>query len=161
MKKIILILLTLLIATSFNVQANDSIDILNKIENKIRKALSDIETELSFDYPKNTQILNIKYKTRKFMVHSPTKIGKYSSEAYETEGPDYEGFMLYIQLQDASTINQAVTPQLIKRPYWKTDLNVTQIKNTDKQIYWGLSFGNRTDPRSLERIKEVLKNLDK
>lgn len=162
MKKIIFLLISIALLPSFLFAETPKSDItLKSIENNIRKTLSEMESELTFEYPQYTSNLVVKYKTQKFMVHSIYKTGKISEKAYETEGPSYEGFMLKVQIEDKKTIHQAVIPQRINEIYWNTDLNHTVINNTDKQICWGLSFGVRTDKKLLEEIKNVIVDIAK
>jgi hypothetical protein len=133
---------------------------LKLIENKIRSALADIESELNFEHPATTSLI-IKYKTRAFTVHSRYKTGKISQKAYGTEGPTYIGFMLSVNLEEVSTLHQAVGPQRLDRIYWVTDLNHTTIKKTDIRICWRLPFGTRTDQKMLDKIRQILMEFSK
>lgn len=130
------------------------------VENQLNTVLSKLGDEVSFSYSSN-DTLEFRYHTRKFMVHSGTMIGKFSEKAIEQTGPDYDGFILWGQLQDAGVANQAVTPQVIRNPYWNTYLDVTPLTGTNKQIYWGLSYWGHTDQKVLSQIKETLWKLDK
>lgn len=133
---------------------------LLKAEQTIRKVLADIDPEATFEYPEHTQTLLVKYRPRKFMIHGGSKIGKYDEKAHEEEGPDYMGFILRLHLQEAGTVNQAVVPQTIRASYWNTDLNITTVKGTDKQLYWGLSYGNRTDAELLDKLRSSIASLE-
>jgi len=134
---------------------------LLKAEKTLRAVLVDVDPAPLFEFSEHSESLVVKYRTRKFMVHSTTKTGKHSEEAIEVEGPSYQGFQLKIHLQKAGTINQAEVPQTIRRPYWKTDLDVTLIPATDKQLYWGLSYGTRVDKPLLKQVKEAINSLGK
>ena len=83
---------------------------LLKAEKALRAVLADVDPEPLFEYSEHSESLVVKYRTRKFMVHSTTKTGKHSEKAIEVEGPSYQGFQLKIHLQDAGTVNQAVVP---------------------------------------------------
>ena len=133
---------------------------LLKAEKALRAALGDLDPEPSFEYSEHSESLIVKYRTRKFMVHTTTKSGRHSDKAIEVEGPSYQGFQLDIHLQEAGTINQAVVPQTIRRPYWQTDLDVTPLPGTDKQLYWGLSYGSRVSQDLLTQVKDAIKSLD-
>jgi hypothetical protein len=87
--------------------------------------------------------------------------GKVSEKASERIGPDFDGFILWIQLQDAGFPIQASTPQTLREPYWNTYLDVRQLNGTNKQIYWGLSYWSMTDKKVLSEIKGILWGLDK
>ncbi len=116
---------------------------------------------LSFEYPSTSKTLVVKYKTRMFMVHSGSKIGRYSEKAEEQEGPGYQGFLLKIHVQDAGTVNQAVVPQTIREPYWWMYLDITIIDKADKQFNWALSYGARTDQELLSIVKKAIGSLDR
>jgi len=133
--------------------------VLLRAEKSIRIALADIDPEPIFEYPKHAKSLIVKYRTRKFMIHNGSMIGKYSEKAHEEEGPGYKGFMLTINLQKAGAANQACIPQTIRGPYWRTDLNITVIKGSDKQLYWGLSYGNCVDSKLLEKTRTAVNAL--
>jgi hypothetical protein len=122
-------------------------------------AISDPNLMLTFEYPKHSKSLVVKYKTRKFMIHSGSKIGRYSEKAHEEEGPSYQGFLLSLHLQKKGTVNQAVVPQTIRQPYWRTDLNVTIVDKSDCQLYWGLSYGSRTDEKLLAIVRKAMNSI--
>lgn len=134
--------------------------VLKKVEENLRPFLKGLSPQPSIEYAKHSKSLTIKYRIRKFMVHSPSKIGRFSEEAHETVGPDFDGFMLRVHVQDAGTVNQAATPQTILQPYWKTDLDVTQVAGTSKQSYWGLSYGSRADESLLSSVRKALLELE-
>ena len=134
---------------------------LLKAEKALRAVLADVDPEPLFEYSEHSESLVVKYRTRKFMVHSTTKTGKHSEKAIEVEGPSYQGFQLKIHLQKAGTVNQAKVPQTLRRPYWRMDLDVTLIPATDKQFYWGLSYGTRVNKDLLKQVKEAINGLGK
>ncbi len=134
---------------------------LLKAEKAVRAVLADVNPEPLFEYSEHSESLVVKYRTRKFMVHSTTMTGKHSEKAIEVEGPSYQGFQLKIHLQDAGTVNQAKVPQTIRRPYWTMDLDVTLIRATDKQLYWALSYGSRVNKDLLKQVKHAINSLDK
>ncbi len=133
--------------------------VFRKAEESLRAALVDIDPRPSFEYPKHAKSLFVKYRTRKFMIHNGSMTGEYSEKAHEEEGPSYRGFMLKVHLQKAVAVNQAVVPQTLRRPYWRTDLNITTVDGTDQQFYWGLSYGNRVDQSHLKRIRSAINAL--
>ncbi len=56
-------------------------------------------------------------------------------------------------------IRASIVPQTIQQHYWLTDLDVTPIGKTDKQIYWALMYDSRTDQELLDKIRGRLKGL--
>jgi hypothetical protein len=135
--------------------------VLSLAEKAIKSAvaISDPNLMLTFEYPKHSKSLVVKYKTRKFMIHSGSKIGKYSEKAHEEEGPSYQGFLLRLHIQKKGTVNQAIVPQTIRQPYWRTDLNVTIVDKSDRQLYWGLSYGSRTDEKLLAIVRKAVNSI--
>lgn len=99
------------------------------------------------------------YLPQTFKIHGTTMSGAIDLEAHDEVGPSYKGFVLQVHLQKLGEINQAVTPQTIRRPYWSTDLDVTPLAGTKHQIYWALSYGSRTDKELLVRLRSKLKPL--
>ena len=49
-------------------------------------------------------------------------------------------FLLRIHAQDKGTVNQAVVPQTIRQPYWRTDLDVAVVPDTGHQLYCALAY---------------------
>ena len=64
----------------------------------------------------STESLAIHYRTREFTVHGRSMTGKISEKAHKTVGPSYRGLMFHIQVQPQDTVNQAVTPQVLRDP---------------------------------------------
>jgi hypothetical protein len=135
--------------------------VLSLTEKAIKSAvaISIPNLKLTFEYPKHSKSLVVKYKTRKFMIHSGSKIGRYSEKAHEEEGPSYQGFLLSLHLQKKGIVNQVVIPQTIRQPYWRTDLNVTIVDKSDRQLYWGLSYGSRTDEKLLAIVRKAVNSM--
>lgn len=102
--------------------------------------------------------LEIRYLPQTFKIHGKTKSGEILAEATDQIGPSHKGFVIHIHLQKKSEVNQAVTPQTIREPYWNTNLDITALDKTDKQIYWALSYGSRTPDTLLKSIRESLKS---
>lgn len=85
--------------------------------------------------------------------------GEISKEAHDELGPTFKGFVLKIRNQQRGEINQAVTPQTLHRPYWRTYLEVTPVKGTEEQLYWGLSYGSRTDTNLIQKIMGTIEGM--
>ena len=100
------------------------------------------------------------YQTQKFKIHGRTKAGKISEETHDEVGPSHLGLILRVHLQRKGEINQAVTPQTIREPYWQTDLNVTRLAGSDQQLFWSLSYGSRTDEKTLDAIRKAIEKLE-
>jgi len=133
--------------------------VLIQAEGALRRALADLGEEVAFDHAEHSRSLTVKYQSRTFMLHGGSKTGAFSKELREEDGPDVRGVLLRIHAQDKGTVNQAEVPQTISRPYWQTDLDVTAVAGTDRQLYWALSYGVRTDRGLLNKIKEAIAGL--
>lgn len=105
------------------------------------------------DTPSSVQF---SYRTRSYRVHGISMTGEYDKEAMEETGPDASGFILYLDIQSKGVINQADTPQTLRRPYWETYVQTTPVAYADKQLYWGLSYGSRTDKKILSQIRGAI-----
>ena len=105
------------------------------------------------------QSVTITYQTRGFKVHAASMTGEYAGEVHDETGPGAKGFMLGIDLQKRGEANQAVTPQTLRRPYWETYLQVTPLAGSDRQLFWGLSYGPRTDTNLLARIRQTMDSM--
>lgn len=100
--------------------------------------------------------LRVSHRVQTFMIHDRSMDGRIATEAREEVGPSHQGFVLFAEVQPAGTVNQANTPQLLRRPYWETWIDVSPLPGSDRQVYWGLSYGSRTDTNLLSKIKAVL-----
>lgn len=106
-----------------------------------------------------SETVKIMHLPQTFKIHGVSKGGDISPEAHDEIGPSARGFILTLHIQPKGEINQAVTPQTLRRPYWLTDLDVTPMAKSDQQIYWGLSYGTRTDAKLLDEIRTRLRAL--
>lgn len=112
--------------------------------------------KIEFDGSETVKIMHL---PQTYKIHGVSKGGDVSLEAHDEIGPSARGIILTMHIQPKGQVNQAVTPQTIRRPYWLTDLDVTPIAKSDNQIYWGLSYGARTDGKLLEEIRARLRAL--
>ncbi len=145
--------------TDHNVKAKPE-SVLHQAEKALRAALSDLKEEVTFEHANHSTSLTVKYQIRKFMVHGASMAGVFTEKAHEVEGPDVRGLLLLIHVQDKGTVNQAVVPQTLRQLYWRTDLDVSVVSDTDWQLYWGLSYGAQTDRGLLKKIRDVMEGLE-
>lgn len=104
--------------------------------------------------------LTVSYRTQTYKIHGSWMTGEISKEAHDEVGPTFKGFVLTISLQPAGEINQALTPQTLRRPYWQTYIQVTPVHESDKQLYWSLSYGSQTDTNLLAGIRAAVDPLE-
>lgn len=98
--------------------------------------------------------LTLRYMTRKYMVYPSNMTGRLGRELTEREGPDDGGVLLEVTVQRKGAANQAVVPQTIKDPYWKTDLNVYPVENSTKQLCIALSYRG-TDQDLISKLHKI------
>jgi len=103
--------------------------------------------------------LTVSYRTQTFKIHGGSMTGAFSKDAHDEVGPTFKGFVLFVAVQKRGEANQAVTPQTLRRPYWETYIQVTPLAGSDKQLYWGLSYGSRTDTNLLAQIRQAIEQL--
>jgi hypothetical protein len=131
-RAIVLICPLFLMASVVRAQDADSTPaaVLALVEESLRTVLADISPKPTYEHHSSGS-LTVKYKARQFMLHGSSKTGQFSEKAKETVGPSYLGFVLNIHLQGAGLVNQAGVPQTVKLPYWRTELDVTKIRDSD------------------------------
>lgn len=128
--------------------------VLQAVESRLREALGDLDPAPAYRVDGTTLV--VEWRTQKFLVHPRTKSGEIAPQAREEVGPSHLGFVLNVHVQPAGEVNAAVTPQTLHTPYWETALDVTQVPSTDRQLFWGLSYGSRTDRKVLEIIRQSI-----
>ena len=130
-----------------------------EVEERIRPVLAGLNPPPTVEYSEQSQSLMCRYRPQKFLVHGRSKAGGWSTNVFEEIGPSVTGFVLWVNLQRLGEVNQAVTPQTIQEPYWRTFLDVTPIAGTTNQIYWALSSAGRTDEKLLARVRQALDSV--
>jgi hypothetical protein len=103
--------------------------------------------------------LTISYRAQTFKIHGSSMTGEFSKEAHDEIGPTFKGFVLFIHVQPKGQFNQACTPHTLQRPYWRTYIQVTPVAGSDKQLYWGLSYGSRADTNLLAQLRQAIEEL--
>jgi hypothetical protein len=96
-----------------------------------------------------------RHHTQTFKVHTLDKTGLISEDAHDEEGPNVDGILLNISLQEGPYEGAADLPQELKKPYWTTFLNAYPTDG-DKHLLLNLSYGSRADKKLIEAIKACL-----
>ena len=149
--------LILLCTAAHGENKNDADPALVSLRNKIEKGLSTLDPKPTFEIPESSagRSLVVRYKTRQYVVHPKNKAGRISEKTEIQEGPSDDGFFLRAHIQPLGEVNQAVVPQIIRQTYWMLDLQVYEMENANKQIYFALSFNSRTNPELIKALKEI------
>jgi hypothetical protein len=133
---------------------------LNAVIRTIQPTLDKLKPEAKVEYPENSRSVRVLYLPQSFKVHGRSMTGEIAAVAHDEIGPSFKGFVLTASLQRKGEANQAVIPQTLTDPYWRTNLDVTPLGKTDKQIFWRLSYGSRMDEKILAEIRDKLKSLN-
>ncbi|MBA4386825.1 MAG: hypothetical protein C0404_02520 [Verrucomicrobia bacterium] len=96
-----------------------------------------------------------RYHTQVFKIHTIDKIGAISETAHDEEGPNGDGILLKVTMQDGPYRGAAEVPQELAKPYWKTFIN-DYPTGTGKYLWMDLSYGGRADKKLIEAIKTAL-----
>lgn len=141
--------------------AQDGNTILKRTAAALAPALSKLEPKAEVTIDDDGSTLVISYLPQSFKIHGRSMTGEISSVAHDQIGPSFKGFVLRASIQRKGEINQGVTPQTLVKPYWKTDIDVTPVDGTSSQLFWGLSYGSRTESNVLSQIRTIMGNLNK
>lgn len=96
-----------------------------------------------------------RYHTQIFKIHNVHKTGKVSETAHDEEGPNVDGVLLKVSLQDGPYRGAAEIPQNLGRAYWTTFINAYPVAS-GKYLWLSLSYGSQADKRLLEAVKTCL-----
>ena len=132
---------------------------LRIVASALQPVLGKLAPKPEISYADGRSTLTAAYKSQMYKIHGIQMTGEVLTNAHDELGPSFKGFVLQVHLQELGEVNQAVTPQTLRRPYWQTYLDVTPLAGTQKQIFWGLSYGVRTDTNLLAQIRFTLDSL--
>lgn len=141
------------------VHAQEPGTVLREVEKRLKPAFAGLKPAPSVQYPEPSYSLEVRYRPQEFLVHERSRSGDWSTNVVKRIGPSSTGFILWICVEPLGEENQAVVPQTIQEPYWKTDLRVTPVARTTNQIYWALSYSGRADEKLLARVTQTLASL--
>ena len=89
---------------------------LDRLSAALGSALASLDPPATFTRDSATT-LRVSHRVQTFVIHDRSMDGRIATESREEVGPSHQGFILFAQVQPAGTINQANTPQLVRRPY--------------------------------------------
>jgi len=96
-----------------------------------------------------------RHHTQTFKVHAIDKTGQISEAAQDEEGPNVDGILLTVFLQEGSYQGAAEIPQELKKTYWTTFVNAYPAAG-DKHLLLNLSYGSRADKKLIAAIKACM-----
>jgi hypothetical protein len=134
--------------------------VLVALKDRLEHEFQKLDPKPTFEFPDGYegQSLTVRFKTRNYVVHQRTKMG-FTETTEKREGPSDQGFLLRVHVERLGEPHQAVVPQVIQEPYWDMYLNVYPVKDTQKQVYFCLSYSGGTDRALIEKIKKVMEQL--
>jgi hypothetical protein len=132
---------------------------LKMVASALQPVLEKLDPRPEVTWPGGSATLLIGYKSQMYKIHARSMTGEVFTNTHDALGPSFKGFVLRVHLQNKGEVNQAATPQTLREPYWQTDLDVTPLYRTEKQVFWGLSYGVQTDTNLLAQVRQTMRRL--
>ena len=134
--------------------------VLKTVADTLRPVLERLDPKPTVEYPEYyPDSIRFTFLPQTYKIHPRSMTGEVSTNVFDEVGPSFRGFVLRVDVQQKGEVNQACTPQTIREPYWLTDLDVIPIEQSDKQIFWVLSYAGRTPTNVLADIRTTLKQM--
>lgn len=96
------------------------------------------------------------YHTKEFMVKEKGENGRPTGKSRQETGPDKEGFILTLRVEEGKYKGQLRIPQVSKRKHWKTYANAYSLKGRKEHFMMHLSYGSKTDRKLISKIKRTV-----
>lgn len=125
-------------------------ELVNRLTAVICKECPDAEFEVA------DNAFTAKHGTMMFTLHGRSMGGAIRSKTHQEEGPNYKGFMLKVTLQQGREVHQAVTPQTLRGPYWKTYIDDPPTPDGENHYWAAFSYGSRLDQKLKTAIEEAI-----
>ena len=142
----------------------------NEILDKLNKSLEPVCTAFSNEASISTgkSDMHISYHTRKYTVHPGNKTGQYSKDTKEIAGPDFDGFIVDINLAEGRYMGQWVRPGFVfepdkamREPYFYVCGAAFYIEKFDINLMVNVYFSTRTDKEFLKTLTDKLSSTVK
>jgi len=131
---------------------------LKILETSLAPALAGLTPTPKLSFIPAERMMQADFRAKSFKASdSPRSRGRTPSR-YEF-GPDEQGFVLTAQFQDAGSPNSLSALATPEGMNWKTDIGITPVTGTPKQVSWALSHGANLDPAVLEKLRQGLQDL--
>jgi hypothetical protein len=125
-------------------------ELVNRLTAVIREECPDAE----FEVAGNT--FTAKHETMMFTLHNKSMTGAISPRTHQKEGPNYKGFLLKVTLEQGRRVNQAVTPQTLRGPYFPTYIDDPPTPDGKNQYWVAFSYGSRLDKKLKTAVEEAI-----
>lgn len=136
--------------------------VLEALKDRLEYEFENLDPKPTFEIPDiyGDHSLTVRFKTRDYVVHPrKSKTGGFAETTKTSEGPSVRGFLLRVQVERLGLVHQLVVPQVIREPYWYVYVNIYPVKNTQKQLYFCLSYTEGTDQTLVDKMKKVAEHL--
>lgn len=149
----------LIVSTQAKVMSTEGDSELHLLESRLNTLLNRAGIQPEIEHCEKTNKVTIRFETRQYIIHRNSMAGGFSREAYIKEGPSWRGVLLTAQLHEKGQSYQALMPQTLTRPYWKTYFDLTELPNHNKNLYWSLSYGSQFSQPVRMQIIDVLRGV--
>ena len=100
--------------------------------------------------------LTAKHGTMLFTVHRELMTGEILEKTHQVEGPNFRGFLLTVSRRNGKYDGQAIVPQTLREPYWRTFIDAPATEDGKGHYVVHFSYGSRLDPEFTKALFEVL-----
>jgi hypothetical protein len=136
--------------------------VLTTVASALRPILERLDPKPIVEYPEYYPgSICVTFLPQTYKIHPHSMTGEIFTNLVEEVGPSFNGFILSAEVLPRGYVTPLATPQTLHEPYWLTDIDVTPMGQTDKQIYWVLSYGGRMSTKVLDEIRTTLKQLER
>ncbi|MCA9040290.1 MAG: hypothetical protein KDA65_08095 [Planctomycetaceae bacterium] len=102
--------------------------------------------------------LSASHGTMRFTVHGHSKTGERAGLTYQVEGPNFEGFLFSLSVNEGKYQGQAVIPQTLREPYWETYIDRPPTEDGAGHYVINFSYGSRLNQNFKLALFQLLPN---
>ncbi len=125
-------------------------ELADRIQKIVRQHYPDVEITQKNGW------LSAKHGTMIFTVHRHLKTGEILETTDRVEGPNAEGFVLSLSVQEGKYEGAAVVPQILGEPYWQTYIDRPKTEDGQGHYVINFSYGSRLDKDFMKTVFEAL-----
>lgn len=150
MKRAITILSIALGIVGTSIAAPPPKDLVQKLTETIRKYCPEAKIEVT------EHAFVAKHGTMMFTLHSKSKTGEVYARTFQSEGPNFKGFILSVSLHEGKYGGAAMVPQILQGPYFPTFIDTPSTDDGKNHYQVHFSYGVRLDPELQKAIFEAI-----